>query len=514
MLFSGCTPAKKEAQKKPNIVFILADDFGYQDMSYRGSVFYETPNLDRLASEGMVFNQGYATCQVCSPSRASIMTGKFPGRLKITDWIGARSGEAWRELNRQNKLLPAEYNHQLDKNDVTLAEAFKEGGYKTFFAGKWHLGSEGNYPEDHGFDINIAGWDKGSPMGGFFSPYKNPKIEDGPAGENLSMRLANETVKFMTDNKDSTFLAYLSFYAVHGPIQTTQEKWTKYRQKAIDNGVAETGYIMEHFLPIRQEQDNPIYGGLVESMDDAIGVVLDAIKDLGLEENTIVVFTSDNGGVSSGDAFSTSNLPFKGGKGYQWEGGIREPYFVKVPWLPTAGKVTEEVASGVDFYPTLLELAGLALIPEQHVDGLSLVPVLNGEKLPERPLYWHYPHYGNQGGQPSSIIRLGDWKLIHYWEDDREELYNVTEDMTESKNLAAENPEKVKELSDMLLGWLKEVDANMARPDTLYDETLAKEWYDNIVNNRWPKLEEQRLRFLEEDFEPNEDWWGSKVTVD
>ncbi|MDH5399836.1 MAG: sulfatase-like hydrolase/transferase, partial [Cyclobacteriaceae bacterium] len=256
------------------------------------------------------------------------------------------------------------------------------------------------------------------------------------------------------------------------------------------------------------------YGGLVESMDDAIGVVLDAIKDLGLEENTIVVFTSDNGGVSSGDAFSTSNLPFKGGKGYQWEGGIREPYFVKVPWLPTAGKVTEEVASGVDFYPTLLELAGLALIPEQHVDGLSLVPVLNGEKLPERPLYWHYPHYGNQGGQPSSIIRLGDWKLIHYWEDDREELYNVTEDMTESKNLAAENPEKVKELSDMLLGWLKEVDANMARPDTLYDETLAKEWYDNIVNNRWPKLEEQRLRFLEEDFEPNEDWWGSKVTVD
>ncbi|MDH5605172.1 MAG: sulfatase [Cyclobacteriaceae bacterium] len=511
-LFTTCT---SELQRpKPNIVFILADDFGYQDMSYRGSQFYETPNLDKLASESVVFDAGYANCQVCSPSRASIMTGKFPARHGITDWIGAPSGEKWRDLNRHNKLLPAEYNHQLDMKEITMAEALKEAGYKTFFAGKWHLGNEGSYPEDHGFDVNVGGWEKGSPMGGYFSPYNNPKIKDGPSGENLTSRLARETLNFIQLNKDSTFFAFLSFYAVHGPIETTKEKWSKYRLKALENGVKEEGYVMEHFLPIRQVQDNPVYAGLVETMDEAIGLVMDGLKELGLENNTIVVFTSDNGGVSSGDAFSTSNLPFRGGKGYQWEGGIREPYFIKVPWLNTAGKNTGIVATGTDFYPTLLDLAGLPGKPEQHLDGVSLLPIIQGNSIPDRPVYWHYPHYGNQGGQPSSIIRMGDWKLIHYWEDGHDELYNLAEDPFEAVNLSDQIPEKSIQLSNQLLGWLQKVNAKIPEPDTLYTEYLARNRYENMVEQKLPQLEAQRLNFLSEDFQPNEDWWGSLSTTD
>ncbi len=266
------------------------------------------------------------------PGRASCQE-EPPPRHGITDWIGAKTGEEWRKTNRFNQLLPPEYLHHLPHEYVTLPEAMKEAGYKTFFAGKWHLGHEGSWPEDHGFDINIGGNHAGWPQGGYYSPWSNPNLENHEDGENLSMRLANETVQFLRENKDHAFFAYLAFYAVHGPIQTTQEKWAKYRQKAEQMGIAETGFEMGHFLPIRQTQDNPVYAGLVESMDDAVGVVLNALEELGLEENTIVIFTSDNGGVAAGDNFSTSNLPLRAGKGYQFEGGIREPYFIKVPWM-------------------------------------------------------------------------------------------------------------------------------------------------------------------------------------
>ena len=501
--------------RKPNILFILADDLGYHDLSIMGSQFYETPNIDRIGQEGMIFTEGYAGCQVCSPSRASIMSGQFPGRHGITDWIGARSGEKWREHKRYNKLLPAEYVHHLPHAFTTLPEALKEAGYLTFFAGKWHLGREGSYPEDHGFDFNEGGYESGSPRGGYFSPYKNPKLENGEPGENLSMRLASETVQFIRENRDTSFLAYLSFYAVHGPIQTTREKWDKYREKAEQQGIKESGYIMERRLPIRQVQDNPIYGGLVEAMDEAVGMVLACLEELGLEENTIVIFTSDNGGVSSGDNFSTSNLPLRGGKGYQWEGGIREPYFIKVPWLGDPGSKCDVPVTGTDFYPTLLELAGADLIPDQHIDGVSLVPLLTGGSIPERPLYWHYPHYGNQGGDPSSIIRKGEWKLIHYWEDGHDELYNLASDPGESKDVSAEYPEITENMGTDLKVWLAEVDANMPVPDPEYDEEMYMKRQEELIrNDLWPRLEKDRLDYLTPGWEPNGDWWGSKVTED
>lgn len=512
-LFSGCLTNQKvnENQKKPNILFILADDLGCHDLSVTGSTFYETPNIDRIASEGIIFTDGYANCQVCSPSRASIMSGKFTARHGITDWIGARTGEEWRKTGRFNKLLPPEYVHNLPHEYTTLPEALKEAGYKTFFAGKWHLGEKGSWPEDHGFDINKGGWDVGSPIGGYFAPWENPNLESGPDGENLSMRLAKETATFIKENRDTSFFAFLSFYAVHGPIQTTQEKWAKYRQKAEDLGIAEKGFEMGHFLPIRQVQDNPVYAGLVETMDDAVGLVLNALDELGLAENTIVVFTSDNGGVAAGDAFATSNKPLRAGKGYQFEGGIREPYFIKVPWLDIAGKKSEVPATGADFYPTLLELTGAELRPGEHSDGMSLVPVLQGKTLPERPLIWHYPHYGNQGGEPSSIIRLGNWKLIHYYEDGREELYNLEADLEETTDVSAENPELTKQLSQQLFAYLNEVGARFPEKDPEYNEELEKEYLERVRTVRMPQLEKQRLEFLSEDFDPGNNWWGSRV---
>lgn len=510
LLFSCQT---KETSPPPNILFILADDLGYHDLSVMGSEYYETPNIDRIAKEGMIFSQGYAACQVCSPSRASIMSGKFTARHGITDWIGAKTGEAWREKGRYNQLLPPDYVHALPVSYTTLPEALKQEGYKTFFAGKWHIGNEGSYPEDHGFDINIGGWEKGSPIGGFFSPWKNPKLENKEDGENLSMRLAKETVQFIEANQDSTFFAFLSFYAVHSPIQTTQEKWAKYRDKAEEMGIADSGYEMGHFLPIRQVQDNPIYAGLVESMDDAVGEVLKALDELGLAENTIVVFTSDNGGVAAGDAFSTSNLPLRAGKGYQFEGGIREPFFIKVPNLGN-GKRNETPVIGTDFYPTLLELAGADLLPNEHQDGQSLVPLLKGENIETRPLIWHYPHYGNQGGEPSSILREGDWKVIYYYEDERTELYNLADDLSEENNLVLEHPERATRMKQQLLTTLEGMNARFPTQDSIYSVALEREHLLKMELELMPRLEKQRLRFLDKDFDPENDWWGSAVTED
>lgn len=510
--FFSCQPAEElEETRRPNVLFILADDLGYHDLSSTGSEYYETPNIDRIAQRGMQFTQGYAACQVCSPSRASIMSGKFPARHGITDWIGARTGTDWRDLNRHNKLLPAEYVHRLPQEYTTLPEAFKEAGYTTFFSGKWHIGSEGSYPEDHGFDINKGGWEKGSPMGGFFAPHNNPKLEAKEPSESLTLRLAEETVDFLKSHQDSAFFAFLSFYAVHAPLETTQEKWAKYRQKAEDQGVADTGFVMERRLPIRIVQDNPVYAGLVSTMDDAVGMVLDALEELELDDNTIIVFTSDNGGVASGDAYATTNLPLRGGKGYQWEGGIREPYFIAVPWIGAGDKQSNVPVSGVDFYPTLLDLAGLDLKPTEHTDGVSLLPLLHGDSISERPLYWHYPHYGNQGGDPSSIIRLGDWKLIHYWEDGTRELYNLKEDPSEVANVIEQNPEVAERLGQQLEQFLAETQANTPEPDPEYNEQLAQERHERIVSERLPRLEQQRTDFLKEDWQPNDDWWGSQI---
>ncbi|MDP6115722.1 MAG: sulfatase-like hydrolase/transferase, partial [Planctomycetota bacterium] len=300
------------SSQRPNIVFILSDDLGWADLSAEGSALYESPHIDRIANEGMRFTQGYAACQVCSPSRASIMTGKYPPRHGITDYIGAKTGEAWRDAGRFTKLLPPDYEHGLRADEITLAGALRDAGYRTFYAGKWHLGDVGSHPEDHGFEFNRGGHKAGSPPGGYFAPFNNPKLEDLEPGESLPIRLGKETASFIEEHKEEPFLAYLSFYSVHGPIQTSQDRWERFRRKAAELGeAADNRFIFDRRLPVRQVQDCPIYAGMIEAMDDAVGIVLNKLDELGLADNTIVCFTSDNGGVSSGDAYSSSNLPLR-----------------------------------------------------------------------------------------------------------------------------------------------------------------------------------------------------------
>ncbi|HSG70839.1 MAG TPA: sulfatase, partial [Planctomycetaceae bacterium] len=411
--------------------------------------------------------------------------------------------------NRHDSHFPAEYERNLRASEITLAEVLQEAGYKTFFAGKWHLGSRGSWPTDHGFDINKGGWDVGSPRGGFFSPWENPNLESGPAGESLTLRLGQETAQFIASNKDQPFLAYLSFYTVHGPIQTTPELWKKYRDKAAEAGLADERFMFDRRLAVRQVQDCPIYAGMIETMDDAVGIVLKQLDDLGLADNTIVCFTSDNGGVSSGDAFATSNLPLRGGKGRQWEGGIREPFYIKVPGLTKAGETSDVPVSGIDWYPTLLELANIPVPEQQDIDGVSLVPLLKGQTIADRPLFWHYPHYGNQGGEPSSIISENDWKLIHYHEDGRDELYNLAEDPIEQKDLASSEPARTKQLRAKLDAWLAATDAIFPVKDPQFDSAKRDGRWEDLRTTGLERLEKQHANFLDPNFKPNKDWWGS-----
>ncbi len=506
------TSSSLYAAERPNIVFILVDDYGWRDVGIAGSTFYETPNIDRIGREGMRFTRGYAACQVCSPSRASIMTGKFPARHGITEYIGAAEGTAWQ---RNTKLLPPTYLHALPAADTTLAEALRAAGYRTFFAGKWHLGGEGSLPDDHGFDINVGGFQAGSPPGGYFAPYKNPKLEDGPSGEALPQRLARETSRFMESHTaahgDQPFLAYLAFYSVHAPIQSTRQLWRKYRDKAAQLPLPPHRFIVDRTTPVRQVQDHPVYAGMVESMDTAVGIVLDTLDRLGLEQNTIVVFTSDNGGVSAGDGKATSNLPLRGGKGRQWEGGIREPYYIKWPGVVRPGSTTDVPATGTDFFPTLLDMADLDLLPQQHVDGVSLVPVLKGGTIPARSLYWHYPHYGNQGGEPSSILLEEDWKLIHYYEDGRDELYNLRDDPGEQTDVASAHPDRTRNMAAQLATWLIQAGARYPAANPHYDATKAAAEAEQIRTTGIGNLEREAAGFLREDFDPRNHWWGSQV---
>jgi len=497
-----------EAAEQRNFLFILVDDLGRCDLGVEGSTFYETPNIDGLAESGMRFEQGYAACQVCSPSRASIMLGKAPPRHGITNYIGAKSGL---DYVRNDPVMPAAYAHSLPSEDTTLAEALRMAGYTTFYAGKWHLGDKGSWPEDHGFDINKGGWSAGGPDGGYFSPWNNPRLPSGPNGESLAIRLANETAQFIEAHQQEPFLAYLAFYHVHAPIQTSESHCNRYREKARSQGLLENDerFHFDRRLPVRQVQDNPIYAGMMETLDDAVGIVLDKLKETGLDKNTVVVFTSDNGGVSSGDAYSTSLLPFRGGKGRQWEGGIRVPMYVRVPGVTQPNSTTEVPAIHMDFYPTILELAGLDPMPEQHVDGVSLVPVLAGSTIEERDLYWHYPHYGNQGGEPSSVIRHEDWKLIYYHEDGRVEMYNLSDDLEEQTDVASQYPDVVAELQKKLHAWLAKTGAIMPPKDPRFDHEKFARKLENARTSEMRSLEKQHAQYLDSDWQPNPDWWGS-----
>jgi arylsulfatase A-like enzyme len=504
--------AEPRRSPRPNILFILVDDYGIKDVGVEGSTFYETPHIDALARSGMRFTQGYAACSVCSPSRASILLGKYPPRHGITDWIGAGVGEAFAK-QRHVKLLVPDYVRNLPAGDTTLAEALKQAGYSTFFAGKWHLGSKGSWPEDHGFDINKGGWDAGSPVGGYYSPWKNPNLPNGPRGESLTQRLASETISFVEQHKDTPFLAYLSFYAVHGPIQTTKPLWSKYREKASKEPPPSERFTIDRTLPVRQVQDNPIYAGLIEEMDTAVGRVLARLDELGLADHTMVCFTSDNGGVTSGDSFSSSELPYRGGKGRQWEGGLRVPFYIKAPGVTRPGSVCDTPVIGTDFYPTILQLANLPLRREQHVDGVSLVPLLEGGKIAARPLFWHYPHYGNQGGEPSSIMRKGDWKLIHYWEDDRNELYHLPDDIGEQHDLAKQEAALTGQLWAELQAWLKETSAKIPQPYPQYQEGWGEQ-QRMAAQALKARLETAHAAYLDPDWQPDPTWWKSLVPAD
>ena len=513
LLLTACQATAPDGESAPstppNVLFILADDLGYHDLGATGSTFYETPNLDRLAAQSVRFTQAYAASRVCSPSRASLMLGQFTATHGITDWIGAPAGEEWRWYDRFTSHLPPDYVRTLPASALTLAEAFREGGYRTFFAGKWHLGGEGSMPTDHGFDVNVGGNDKGSPAGGFFDPYDNRDLPNRRPGENLSMRLAAETKDFIVGEGQQPFLAYLSFYAVHAPIQTTEAYWRHYRNKAVEGGTADHAFEWERRLPIRTVQDNPVYAGLVQQLDDAVGVVLDALDSLGIADNTIVVFTSDNGGVASGDAYATSNLPLRGGKGYQWEGGTREPLFIRYP----AGLAPDDVVApviGADLYPTLVSLAGLDVSIPQYLDGKDLSPLLRGETWPERALIWHYPHYGNQGGDPSSVIRRGDWKLIHYWEDGHDELYYLGDGAQEQADRRDDKPELADELRTELFAFLEDRGAAYPTPDPAYDPVKFRQKEAFYRDTLLPRLESQRQEMFREDWSPNADWWGSR----
>ena len=437
------------------------------------------------------------------------MTGKYPARLHLTDWIGARSGLDWK---RNGRILPADYQHQLPADDITIAEAFREAGYSTFFAGKWHLGDKGSWPEDHGFEMNRGGHDRGSPPGGFFAPYSNPRLNDGPDGESLPLRLGKETADFIRSHKDEKFFAFLSFYSVHAPIQTTRERWQRYQRKVEEQEAPAERFVIDRTLPVRQVQDCPVYAGMIEAMDDAVGQVLATLEELDLNEKTYIVFTSDNGGVSSGDAFATCNLPLRGGKGRQWEGGIREPYFIRGPGITP--RVCSVPVTGTDFYPTLLSLCDLPQRPMQHQDGMNLVPLLKTGLFGERDLFWHYPHYGNQGGEPSSMIRRGPWKLIHYWEDGRQELYNIEDDIGEVADVAEQYPQVVVVLNESLQSWLKDVDATIPRLDSRYDQAKYDARQRHVREVLKPRLERQHADMLHPDFNLDTSWWGSLQSQD
>lgn len=460
-----------------NVVFFLVDDLGYMDVGFNNpETFYETPALNSLAKQSVRFTDAYAACAVCSPTRSSILTGRYPARTRNTDYFGAPNGHAVLPADPMDiaqgdfkhmikrPLLPAPYLDRLPAALTTLAEAFKAKGYATLHAGKWHLGGKGSMPTDHGFDINVAGSHGGGPYTGnkYFSPYANPHLPDGPAGEHLPDRLASEAAKFIGAHKDQPFFVYLPFFSVHAPLMGRPDLVKKYEEKRQRLGL-QPAFEPETPRKNRTVQEHAVYAAMVEAMDQAVGKVLKALDEHGLREDTIVVFFSDNGGLSTSEGSPTSNLPYRAGKGWAYEGGVREPLLVSWPGKVKAGADCKVPVISTDFYPTLLELCGFELMPEQHLDGTSFARLLADPAADHSrdPLFWHYPHWGNQGGIPYSAIRDGDWKLIrHYWKKDPE-LFNLAADPGERHNLAKQEKEIFERLDQRLDGMLKDTQALM-----------------------------------------------------
>lgn len=448
--------------KKQNVIFFLVDDLGWMDLSYRGSKFYETPNIDKVAMESMRFEQAYAAHPRCVPSRMAMVTGKFPAR----------------------NSSPGRNESHLKASEFTIAEAFKKGGYTTFFAGKWHLAGAEVYPEDQGFDYNYGGGHAGAPKS-YFYPYNEAKngykgggkekpilnLDDAKEGDYLTDHITRKTVEFIKTHKDEPFFAYISHYGVHTPFEGKKEYKAKYQEKLEKNPLTGPEYIrVGDTGETKVHQDNTTYASMIQSMDESFGAITKVLEELNLDDNTIIVFTSDHGGLSNRGnkrGLATSNLPLRAGKGHNYEGGIRVPMFVKWPGV-TKSATSDKVVTGTDYFPTLLEMNNLPLEKKQHLDGKSFVSALKGKKDKDknRPVFWHspVPRPTSTGDRSSTAVRVGDYKLLDFYEEGYVELYNIAKDQEEMHNLAATNPKKTKELLKLVKDWRKDVNAYIKKP--------------------------------------------------
>jgi len=461
---AGLAARRKGKAERLNFVFVLVDDLGYADLGCYGSKYYETPNIDRLAAEGMRFTDAYAACAVCSPSRAAVLTGRYPARIGVTDWIrwldfkGDRTdpnaaGPTKYVGGPKRKLLCPPNPYWMELDEVTIAEVLKSRGYTCCHVGKWHLGHDAWYPEKQGFDFNIGGCHYGMPPS-YFDPYSSkrrprmPTLQPRRKGEYLTDREADEAVDFIRRHRDRPFFLYMAHYAVHVPIQAKKEITEKYRNKPL------------------QGQKNPTYAAMIESVDQGLGRILSTLDELDLSGRTVVFFTSDNGGLWD----VTNNSPLRAGKGYPYEGGIRVPLIIRWPGVVKAGSVSSEPVIGIDYFPTICEMASVPVPGDRVIDGLSLVRHIKsgGRVKPARDaIFWHFPHYRDDI-VPYSIIRAGRWKLIRRYEGKRFELFNLEADLSEQQDLSEQMPGKVEQLNTRLTAWLKQTGAKLPKPNPEY----------------------------------------------
>lgn len=456
---------------KTNIVFILIDDMGWRDLGCYGSSYYETPNLDKLSKGGVIFTNAYAASPVCSPSRASFLTGRYPARVKVTDWIGAHT---------KGKLIDADYLRHLPLEEITIAKSLKNEGYSTWHVGKWHLGTSKYYPENHGFDINIGGCHLGHPQNGYFSPYKIENLEDGEVGEYLTDRLTDEAINLIK-NRDinKPFFLNLWHYAVHTPINAKKKDVAYFKEKAKRLGIDKVEALIEgeHFpcehkkdmrVTRRVIQSSPEYAAMIYNLDYNIGRVINVLEEEGILKDTLIVFTSDNGGLATAETSPTCNYPLSEGKGWAYEGGVREPLIVYWENKIKKNSISNRIVTSTDFYPTFLDIANVEKKTNQKIDGESFYKVLVGEEEERKsPIFWHYPHYGNQGGTPYSAIRKGKYKLIYFYETKKCHLYDLESDISEEDNISECNSEIVNELFEDLKIWLEDVKGKI--PQKNYD---------------------------------------------
>jgi arylsulfatase A-like enzyme len=440
-----------------NVVLILMDDLGQRDPGCYGSRFYETPAIDTLAREGMLFTDAYAACPVCSPTRASILTGRYPARIGLTDYLKGR---------REGKLLPAPYLDNLPLEEVTIAARLREAGYATASIGKWHLGAEPYGPEQHGFQTNVGGCHLGHPPS-YFWPYgtnaARVPITPGRPDEYLTDRLTDEAIRFVRRSAPNRFFLYLAHYAVHNPQQST-DRWARHftAKLGAPTGPPEADFEDWRGRRTRVKQNQAVYAGMLASADEGVGRLVAELKRLRIYDDTVIVFTSDNGGLSTSEGTPTSNRPLAGGKGWLYEGGIRVPLIVRWPGVARPGSVCRVPVTSTDLFPSILAMSGLAPQPGLHRDGLDLTPLLTGgNSLARDALYWHYPHYSNQGCPPSGAIREGDLKLIEDYETGKCELYDLGRDVGELTDLAAVRRSDRDRMRARLAAWRAEVGARM-----------------------------------------------------